>query len=294
MRQDTQSAPANTTAAERRGGLACALSTIRRALGGAAGAPAGLDAPRLRAAVETLYTQVATDPGGGFHFNRGAAYASTLLGYDGAELAALPETATAPFAGVGNPLLISPLRPDEVVLDFGAGAGMDLLLAARRVGPHGRAIGVDSTAAMVGRSRASIAAAGLTNVDILRGEAEHLPFGDSTMDVVMSNGVLNLVPDKRRALREVFRVLRPGGRLLLADLVIGRRLAWLVRRNASLWALCVGGALQEADLMRLLTGLGFDEVRVTQRFDCARGSSLSAAARWLGVRGANIHAAKPS
>jgi ubiquinone/menaquinone biosynthesis C-methylase UbiE len=194
------------------------------------------EAAAVRAEVEKVYARVANEPGGEFHFHRGAAYAVAALGYDRAALASLPEIATRSFAGVGNPHLMEPFRPGEVVVDVGAGAGTDLLLAARKVGAAGRAIGIDLTDDMIRSCRASIAAAGVKNAEVSKGDAERLPVEDSSADVVISNGVMNLVPDKERAFREVFRVLRPGGRFYFSDIVVRMALPQAMRCNTDLWA----------------------------------------------------------
>jgi ubiquinone/menaquinone biosynthesis C-methylase UbiE len=158
-----------------------------------------------------------------------------FLGYDAAELAALPTSCTASFAGIGNPHSIAPILPGETVLDIGCGAGMDLLIAARRVGPGGRAIGLDMTEAMRDRACTSAAKAGLTNVEVNQADATSLPLPDASIDVVISNGVLNLVPEKEKAFAEIRRVLRPGGRLQIADIVLDAELGDEVRRNIDLW-----------------------------------------------------------
>ena len=158
-----------------------------------------------------------------------------FLGYDAAELATLPSNSTASFAGIGNPHSIAPILSGETVLDIGCGAGMDLLIAARRVGPGGRAIGLDMTEAMRDRARTSAAEAGLTNVEVHQADATSLPLADASIDVVISNGVLNLVPEKEKAFAEIRRVLRPGGRLQLADIVLDSELSDEVRRNIDLW-----------------------------------------------------------
>ncbi len=197
--------------------------------------PVDLDTRKLRSEVSLIYGRVAADPGGQFHFHRGPAYAAEFLGYDAAELLSLPPEATASFAGIGNPHRIAPIRAGETVVDIGSGAGMDLLLAARRVGPSGRAIGVDMTDAMIERARGAAQAAGLSNVEIRKGDACALPIEDASVDVVISNGVLNLVPEKQRAFAEIVRVLRPGGRLQLADIVVDMELSEDIRRNIDLW-----------------------------------------------------------
>jgi SAM-dependent methyltransferase len=197
--------------------------------------PVGFDTTVLRHEIQSMYGRVAVSPETEFHFHRGPAYAATMLGYDADELARLPASVTASFAGVGNPHAIAPLRDGEVVLDVGSGAGTDLLLAARQVGPGGRAIGVDMTAAMRARASAGADACGLTNVDVRDGDAMRLPVDDATVDVVISNGVLNLVPEKTKAVREIARVLKPGGRVQIADIVIGEVLSESALRDIDLW-----------------------------------------------------------
>jgi arsenite methyltransferase len=197
--------------------------------------PVDLDTQVLRSEVSKVYSRVANDPNGDFHFHRGPAYAAQFLGYDPVELAALPAECTASFAGIANPHAIAPIVPGETVLDIGCGAGTDLLLAARRVGPGGQAIGVDMTEAMRDRARVSAAAAGLPNVEVHQADATALPLPDVSVDVVISNGVLNLVPEKEKAFIEIRRVLRPGGRLQLGDIVLDAELGEDVRRNIDLW-----------------------------------------------------------
>jgi arsenite methyltransferase len=199
--------------------------------------PAGFDVTRLQQQVSATYERVALAPGGEFHFHRGIDYACALLGYDRAELERLPSETVAAFAGVANPLRIGPLAPGERVLDIGCGAGTDLLLAAGRTGPTGRAIGVDMTAAMRERAAASATAMGLAGrVEVRAGTAESLPVPDASIDVVISNGVLNLSPDKDQAFREIWRVLAPGGRLYLGDVIVSRELSLTARSDVDLWA----------------------------------------------------------
>jgi SAM-dependent methyltransferase len=199
--------------------------------------PIGFDADGLRAEVRSTYDRVAHEPDGNFHFHRGPAYAAELLGYDLAQLDTLPPAATASFAGVGNPLRIDAIRPGDRVVDVGCGAGMDLLLAARAVGATGRVIGVDMTDAMRERATASAKDAGLgARVEVRAGDAESLPVENASVDVVISNGVLNLTTDKNKAFSEIARVLVPGGRLLLADIVVEDELSEEIRGDVDLWA----------------------------------------------------------
>jgi SAM-dependent methyltransferase len=197
--------------------------------------PIGFDVDQLRREVSFIYARVAEDPNGDFHFHRGPAYAAELLGYDATELAAIPATTSASFAGVGNPHCVAPIRPGETVVDIGCGAGTDLLLAARKVGPTGKAIGVDMTPAMAERARAGARASGLDHVEVRLGDALELPVDSGTVDVVISNGVINLTPDKDRAYAEAFRILKPGGRFQLADIVVANELSEKIRSDIDLW-----------------------------------------------------------
>jgi SAM-dependent methyltransferase len=197
--------------------------------------PVDLDTLTLRAEIQSIYARVAEDPSGEFHFHRGPEYAARRLNYDAAELSKLPGTVTESFAGVGNPHAIAPLPPGATVIDVGSGAGTDLLLAALHVGPQGRAIGVDMTAAMRERARRGAAACGLAQVEVREGEATALPIDADSVDVVISNGVLNLVPEKRAAVAEIRRVLKPGGRVQIADIVLGVELEEDARQDIDLW-----------------------------------------------------------
>jgi SAM-dependent methyltransferase len=197
--------------------------------------PVELNKSALRSEISTIYGRVAAAPGGEFHFHRGPAYAAEFLGYDAAELAGLPQDCAASFAGVGNPHAIGEIHAGETVLDIGSGAGMDLLLAAKRTGPKGNTIGVDMTDAMIERARQSATQAGLNHIEIRKGDATSLPVADGSVDVIISNGVLNLVPEKERAFGEIMRVLRPGGRLHLADIALDVELPEDARRNIDLW-----------------------------------------------------------
>jgi SAM-dependent methyltransferase len=258
-------------------------------------APPGFDATRLREAVRDTYERVAKDPTGSFHFHVGAAYAAAYLGYDPEELALLPREATDRFAGVGNPIAIGPIEPGETVLDHACGAGTDLLLAARRVGPTGHAIGVDVTAGMRKVARRAALTAGLTaRVEIRTGTYENLPVETESVDVVISNGVVNLAPDKLRVFSEIMRVLRPGGRLYLADVVVARELKPEARNRPELWAACIAGALTESGLEDLARESGLVGGRILTEFRCFEGTTAERTVnRELKLRGANFIAHKP-
>lgn len=198
--------------------------------------PIDFDAATLRAEVQRMYSRVADSPDGEFHFHRGPQYAATVLGYDAAELAALPSGVTASFAGIGNPHAMGRIPSGATVVDIGCGAGTDLLLAAQRVGPTGHAIGIEMTEAMRARVRRGAEMAGLPQVEVRDGDATRLPIEDCSVDVVISNGVLNLVPEKERAVAEIARVLKPGGRVQIADITIREILSDDALRDIDLWA----------------------------------------------------------
>lgn len=194
----------------------------------------GLDVEVLREAIRTEYDQVASDPGQGFHFHTGRRLAR-LLGYEDAWLDGVPEGTIAAFAGTGNPFSLGALGAGERVVDVGCGAGIDSLIAARMVGPDGAVVGIDMTPAMLERARASAAEGGFTNVQFHGGLAESLPVADGWADVVISNGVLNLFPDKLAGLREMARVLKPGGRLQIGDILVQKSVGDKAKRDINLW-----------------------------------------------------------
>ena len=197
--------------------------------------PVGFDVARLHEEIRLTYASVARDPRENFHFHRGPVYATRLLGYDPIELQSLPEVATAPFAGVGNPFLMDSLSPGAVVLDIGSGAGMDCLLAGRRIGSKGMVVGIDMTDEMLERARAGANEAGLGHVRFEKADMNRLPIEAESVDVVISNGVFNLTPDKEALFAELHRVVKPGGRLQFADITVGVELSEKARSDIDLW-----------------------------------------------------------
>jgi arsenite methyltransferase len=193
-----------------------------------------LDIESLRRAIQLEYAEVAEHPELGFHFLVGRPLAK-VLGYDPAWLEGIPDASIESFAGTGNPFSLRLLRAGERVVDVGAGAGIDSLIAARMVGPWGHVIGVDMTHAMLVKARLAAAVAGLHNVDFREGTAEALPICDSWADVVISNGVLNLMPDKHAGLAEMARVLKPGGRLQIGDILVQHPVPESARQQIDLW-----------------------------------------------------------
>lgn len=194
-----------------------------------------LDTERLRDEIRKVYSEVARDPKKGYHFHTGPEYAAERLGYSREALAELPDAVTAPFAGVGNPLSMGAPRPGETVVDIGAGSGMDTFVAGRAVGPTGRVIAVDMTEEMLVRGRENVAFTGMSQIEYRKGLAETLPVPDASVDLVISNGVINLTPDKDAVFREAFRVLRPAGRLQIADIVVHKDIPPAAREDIAIW-----------------------------------------------------------
>jgi ubiquinone/menaquinone biosynthesis C-methylase UbiE len=182
--------------------------------------------------------------------------------YSSDEAAALPTEAVAASLGCGNPTALAELRPGEVVLDLGSGGGIDVLLSARRVGPTGKAYGLDMTDEMLALARENQRKAGVANVEFLKGEIEDIPLPVASVDVIISNCVINLSADKDRVLAEAFRVLKPGGRLAVSDIVVRGEVPAAIRRNVELWIGCVAGALEEDEYRAKLAKAGFEAIDV--------------------------------
>jgi SAM-dependent methyltransferase len=206
-----------------------------------------------------MYAALASRPEQGFHFPTGRA-ACAALGYPLESVAALPDSAVESFAGVGYPFAATVIRPGDTVLDIGSGSGTDALSCARLVGPKGQVFALDMTAEMRAKLEAAVAAAGVGNVGLLEGDAEAIPLPDASVDVVTSNGVLNLVPDKARAIAVIQRVLKPGGRLQISDIALSRPVAERFRQDPELWAECVVGAVEEERYLGMLRAAGFEQV----------------------------------
>ncbi len=195
---------------------------------------------------------------------RPADEASALLGYSQKELASAPEGANLGL-GCGNPQAIASLRPGEVVLDLGSGGGFDCFLAARQVGEGGRVIGVDMTPEMVAKARANARAAGFANVEFRLGEIEHLPVADGTADVIISNCVINLSPEKHEVFRDAFRALKPGGRLAVTDIIATSPLPPEIRNDIEMISGCIAGAAAREDIESWLGDAGFEDIAITPR-----------------------------
>jgi len=233
---------------------------------------AGFSREQILDAVRQMYTEVATLPAKQFHFPTGRS-ACRFVGYPEDWLDLIPPTAVESFAGVGFPFRADVIRAGDCVLDVGAGSGTDTLTAARLVGPQGKVFALDMTPAMLEKLKSNVARADLGNVEAIEGNAEAIPLPRASVDVVTSNGVLNLVPDKARAFAELRRVLRPGGCVQIADITVSKPVSESAKANPKLWAECVVGALTEEDYLDLFRAAGFSNVTVLRRFDYFSGSA---------------------
>lgn len=206
--------------------------------------------------------------------------------YSTDEKGSIPEKAVLASLGCGNPTALIELKPGEVVLDLGSGGGIDVLLSARRVGPTGKAYGLDMTDDMLSLARENQHQAGVENVEFLKGEIENIPLSDNTVDVVISNCVINLSADKDRVLREAFRVLKPGGRFAVSDVVVRGAVPDAVRQSMMLWVGCIAGALDEQDYQSKLLAAGFSNVS----FEPTRVYDIEDARRFLSKSGIDVDA----
>lgn len=225
-------------------------------------------------AVQLMYADVANNPDKEFHFPTGR-QTCIFLGYPETLLDAIPVTAVESFAGVGYPFAADGIHPGDTVLDIGSGAGTDTLISANKVGSEGKVYGLDLTRAMQEKLVRNIEIMGIEHVEALSGNAEEIPLPDASVDVITSNGVINLVPDKPQAIREMFRVLRPGGRIQITDIVIGVNQDTLAeaRENPRLWAECIVGAVTESGYFDMFEDAGFTRPEKLNTFDYFSASS---------------------
>ena len=253
---------------------------------------AAVDPAALRAEIRLKYAEVATNPDGAFHFHTGRPLA-TKLGYPQSILASLPDSAIASFAGVDNPFVAGRIPVGGTVVDLGSGGGFDCFVAAELVGPTGQVIGVDMTPEMIDRSRREAFGLGLRNVEFRTGILEQLPVEDEWADVVIANGVLNLVADKVQVLREALRALRPGGVIQFADIAIGQSLPEAARCDIELWTDCIAGGLSIDEWADAIAAAGFDSVAVGFPTDSFGGAAGETRARDYQVSGHTFRAVKP-
>ena len=253
-----------------------------------------MDGDQIKDMVRSRYAEIAVGGAGCCGSAATPHEASCGMGYSEAELSSVPEGANLGL-GCGNPQALAGMQPGEVVVDLGSGAGFDCFLAAQRVGPTGRVIGVDMTHEMLKKARDNAARVGAANVEFRLGEIEHLPIGDNTADVVISNCVINLVPDKEQVYREAFRVLKSGGRIAISDVVNLAPLPAELATDGALLCGCVAGAATSGQLERWLTTAGFVEIRITVKHESRELVKTWAPGRGIEdyVASAAIEARKP-
>ena len=253
---------------------------------------AGVDSVELQTKVKDMYRLVAEQPHGAYHFEMGRGLAERL-GYPADLLERIPAAALESFAGVGHFLDLADLRPGERVLDLGSGSGTDSFAAAALVGPTGLVVGVDFTDAQLAKARRLALGAGLANVEFREGRIEDPPAAGEDFDCVISNGVINLSPDKERVFAEAARVLRRGGRLAIADIITERQLTDAIVANADLWASCIGGAAQEDAYRKAIetAGLRIEQIR-PNRYEFISDQARSASVAY-GVHSISLFAVKP-
>jgi SAM-dependent methyltransferase len=253
-----------------------------------------VDRDSLEAQVKDMYERVAREPEGEFHFEMGRDL-TERLGYPPEDLDRIPQEAIASFAGVGYYFHLADLEPGEKVVDLGSGSGTDTFVAALAVGPEGVVVGVDMTDAQREKAENLRDAAGFTQVTYRKGYIEKLPINDETVDVVISNGVINLSPEKAKVFREVARILKPGGRLAIADIVTESNLPETVSCNADLWAACIGGAMQEDDYCAEIEAAGLSVTRIEKNdaYGFISDNAKGASEKW-GVKSVSLLAVKPA
>jgi len=250
-----------------------------------------VESPDIKQVVKEKYGQAALRVTGGGSSCCGAAPARgsgcdpiTSNLYDSSQAGQIPEEALLASLGCGNPTALATLNPGEVVLDLGSGGGIDVLLSAKRVGPTGKAYGMDMTDEMLALANENKRKAGAANVEFLKGEIEHIPLPDNSVDVIISNCVINLSADKDRVLREAFRVLKPGGRFAVSDVVTRGEILPEIRQNVLLWVGCVAGALDEDEYRSKLVGAGFEQIEI----EPTRIYRVEDAREWFKAKGVDL------
>lgn len=254
---------------------------------------ASLDEAELERKVRDVYREVAGDPGEQYHFEMGRALADRL-GYPEADLERIPEAAIESFAGVGYHFDLADLCDGNAVLDLGSGSGTDAFVAARHLGDEGSVIGLDMTEKQLEKARRLCDRLGLGRVSFEHGYIEDLPFEDATFDVVVSNGVINLSPDKERVFTEIARVLAPDGRLALSDIISETRMPESIKSDEDLWASCIGGAMQINDYTDTIesAGLAVLELRENPQYEFISDRAANACQKY-GVKSISLCASKP-
>ncbi len=251
------------------------------------------DALSLRQAISREYTELADNPDKKFHFLSGWPLIQ-FLGYTESEIADIPESAYESFAGVGNPFKMGWPKPGQTVVDIGCGAGMDILLAAKKVQSDGMAIGIDMTSAMVKKATSNAQKMNAFNTRFYNTDATSMPLSNHFADMVISNGVINLIPEKKEVFNEIFRILKPGGKLQIADVLLSKEVPVKSRDRVHLWTTCVAGGLLVEDYIAIMSNAGFCKIEVLYSYDVFRDAPISSSASHFGAKGYNIYAEKPA
>lgn len=249
---------------------------------------------KIREAVRDMYTEVSEKPSNKFHFPLGE-QALLAVGYPKSVLKAVPKNAKESFAGVGYHFQNNVVKKGNIVLDIGSGSGTDLIIVAQKVGSEGKVIGIDITQSMLKKALKNAEEAKLKNVSVIESDAESLPFKDDTFDVVISNGVINLVHDKQKTFKEIFRVLKPGGYMSIADIILSSPISEKSRANPELWASCVVGAMVDEEYLKIIKKAGFSSVEVVSELDyfaLSDSDSTKRVAHSLGAHSVVIKAQK--
>jgi arsenite methyltransferase len=251
-----------------------------------------LDVAALETKVKAMYRSVALEPEGDFHFEMGRAMAERL-GYVPTELDVIPSAAIDSFAGVGYYFDLAKLQPEERVVDLGSGSGMDSFIAALKIGPAGRVIGIDMTDEQLAKAELLRKAAGIAHIEYRKAYIQRTGLADAAFDLVISNGVINLAPDKTAVFREAARLLKPGGRIALADIVTEMQLPDGITCDATLWAACIGGAMRADDYLKSISSAGFrvDQVRDNPQYRFISKNAQRAAAKF-GVKSISLVATR--
>lgn len=255
-------------------------------------APYKLKLKPLQNAIQESYGKLARDPNEKFHLIKGRSLVARV-GYAFEYLNRIPSQSIDAFAGVGNPFSIRPLTSGLTILDLGSGAGLDSCLAAIKVGPTGRVYGVDMTREMIETARESARKLRLGNLSYIRGYAEKLPLPSSSVDVVISNGAINLCPDKNKVYAEIFRVLKPSGRIQIADVVVDTEISPHTKEFIHLWVNCVAGGVKPEDYQMIVSAAGFTNIAVDRGVDVFQGAPIEEKAARYGARSNHIYAEKP-
>ena len=246
---------------------------------------------QLRGAIQKTYGELACDTNKTFHFTKGRILAERA-GYEAKLLDLIPPESLEAFAGVGNPFSIKPLKAGITVVDIGSGAGTDSCVAALKVGNKGKVYGIDMTPEMIETSRASVKKMSLENVVFIPGFAENLPLPDNHVDMVISNGVINLCPDKSAVYKEIFRILKPGGIIQIADVFVDNEISPYAKDLIHLWVDCVAGGMKRGDYESILKTVGFKNITIGKDMDVFKGALIEERAARYGARGGHVYAEK--